>query len=142
MNCLPNISIALTLLSLIAGAWFLNKSQKENSGILYKIVAWIVIIGAILNILCCGMRCMRHCGGEGRYEWKGRHGHGGGCERGGEQRCGMYGGDYYNIRTENCWMGDKELRSGCEEGEECDEESCEGEGKSCEMKKDSIKKGK
>jgi hypothetical protein len=136
MNCLPNISIALTLLALIAGVWFLSKTQKENLSMFYKIAAWIVIIGAVLNILCCGMRCMRHCGGEGRHEWRG--GHGGGCERGGEERCGMSGGDYYNIHTENCWMGDKEIKTGCEDEESCEGESCEGEEKSCEMKKDST----
>ena len=62
MNCSPNISIALSLLALTAGVWFLYKVQKENLNILYKVAAWFIIIATLLNMACCGMRCcMQAC---------------------------------------------------------------------------------
>ncbi|HEX7415042.1 MAG TPA: hypothetical protein VF411_13440 [Bacteroidia bacterium] len=91
------------MLSLTVGVWFLYKTQKENLSILYKVAAWFVIIVALLNMACCGMRCMMHCSkerGECRME---RGMRGGECERG-EERCRMRGG--------NC---DKMMRGGdCE----------------------------
>jgi hypothetical protein len=125
MNCSPNISIALTLLSLTAGVWFLYKTQKENLSILYKVAAWFVIIVALLNMACCGMRCMMHCG-KGGGECKMERG-GGECEKGAE-KCGMRGGDYYNIHTENCWMGDKECKTECDNDDENCSTSCDKEG--------------
>ncbi|HXD94708.1 MAG TPA: hypothetical protein VNX01_15990 [Bacteroidia bacterium] len=141
MNCLPNISIALTLLSLIAGVWFLQKTQKENLGMLFKVAAWFVIIVALLNMACCGMRCMRH--GCGEHRMRGHHG--GECEMGGYERCGMRGGDYYNINAENCWMGDKEsCKTECEEDENDDSKCCDKDKEECKIQKDSVavKKGK
>ena len=71
-----------------------------------------------------------------------RHGGGEGCERGGREKCGMSGGDYYNIHAENCWMGDKSCKMECEEEEECDGDSkCGGKEKEeCMMKKDTVVK--
>ncbi|MHB8261341.1 MAG: heavy metal-binding domain-containing protein [Bacteroidia bacterium] len=130
MNCLPNISIALTLLSLTAGVWFLYKTQKENLSILYKVAAWFVIIVAILNMACCGVRSMMHCG-KGRGE----------CERG-KEKCGMRGGDYYNIHAENCWMGDKDCKTACDKDNDdkcnmkCEED---GDSKCCDKDKEECK---
>src|ERR1039457_2278780 len=105
MNCSPNISIALILLSLTAGVWFLHKTQKENLSILYKVAAWFVIIVALLNMACCGMRCMMHCG-NGRGECRMERGmRGGEYERGGEERCGMRRGNCDRImRGGDCEM--------------------------------------
>jgi len=141
MNCLPNISIALTLLALIAGMWFLHKTQKDNMGMLFKVAAWFVIITAIANMACCGMRCMRHCGrGGDREECRMEGRHGGGCERGEREQCRM-GGDYYNIHAENCWMGDKSCKTECEEDEDDDDNKCCDKGEEeCKMKKDTVVK--
>lgn len=148
MNCSPNISIALCMLSLTAGVWFLHKVQKENLGILYKIAAWSVIIITILNMACCGMRCcmQRGCGGE--RECRERM-YGGECGRGGCDEGRSYHGGWG--RGMDCCCKDMCRRS-CDEGEgecrrggDCDDE---GEGKCCEKegegqcKKDTVDKMK
>ncbi|HEX7414793.1 MAG TPA: heavy metal-binding domain-containing protein [Bacteroidia bacterium] len=117
MNCSPNISIALILLSLTAGVWFLHKTQKDNLSILYKVAAWFVIIVSLLNMACCGMRCMMHCG-KGRGECKMERGmRGGECERG--EGCTM------NMRDCNVWMDGK-----CNQSEDC-KAACEDEDDNC-----------
>ena len=70
MNCLPNVSIALALLSLCAGMLLLYKTQKENLNAFFKVVSWFVIVVSFSLIVCCGMQCMMHgcmmkqnCGG-------------------------------------------------------------------------------
>src|ERR1051326_4148085 len=89
MNCGPNISIALGLISFVAGVWFLYKVQKENLSILFKVAAWFVIIVALGNMLCCGVRCLHHgCGMERECRMEIR---GGECEMG-MGHCGMMGG--------------------------------------------------
>ena len=139
MNCLPNISIALTLLAFVAGVWFLHKTQKENLGMLFKVAAWFVIITAVLNMACCGMRCMRH-GGREREECRmERHGDGE-CERGERGECGerekcSMGGDYYSIHAENCWLGDKSCKTECEE----DEDDGDGDSKCCDKEREECK---
>ena len=145
MNCSPNISIALSLLALTAGVWFLYKSQKENLSILYKVTAWFIIIATLLNMACCGMRCcMQACMmRQGMVQCEmtmGNCGMNGGmnnrmmcrdvdeCDRdGGGKCCGM------------CKEGKGECEEG--EGEECKEgkmDCCKKGEKKCEMKKDSV----
>lgn len=58
---MPNISIALSLIALASGIWLLYKTQKENLSILYKVVAWVIIVVALLNVICCGIRCICPC---------------------------------------------------------------------------------
>ncbi|MHB8261099.1 MAG: hypothetical protein ACYDCN_09115 [Bacteroidia bacterium] len=153
MNCSPNISIALTLLSLTAGVWFLYKTQKENLSILYKVAAWFVIIVAILNMACCGVRSMMHCG-KGRGECRMERGmRGGECERG-EGRCSNRQGCTMNFKECNITM-DGSCKTECDEDDEncksaCDKDDddskcCDKEKQECKMKKDSVvilKKGK
>ncbi len=159
MNCGPNISIALGLISLIAGVWFLYKVQKENLSILFKVAAWFVIIVALGNMLCCGMRCCMHgCGME--RECRIEMMRGGECEMGmGHCGMGMMGGGMCRIGGMNqmCMMGGgmnccgmckgESCEKGgmkCEEDEECDEmkegKCCDKDKKECEMKmkKDSV----
>lgn len=110
MNCSPNISIALSLLALTAGVWFLYKTQKENLGILYKVAAWFIIIVTALNMACCGMRCcMQACMMRQN------------CY--GMEQCGMGGG--------MCMMGGMNKRvMVCDDDDKC-EPGCE---KACCMK--------
>ena len=139
MNCLPNISIALSLISLTAGVWFLYKTQKENLSILFKIAAWFVIIVALLNMACCGLRCcMQGC--KMKKECK-MEMYGGGM---GMNHCGMNMGNCGMMmnRGMNCcpMMANgncKEGRDECKEGkEECDEMM---EGKCADMEKGKCK---
>lgn len=136
MNCLPNISVALSLLALTAGVFLMYKVQKENLSILYKIAAWFIIILAIGNMACCGMRC-----------------NSGGCGEDRECRKNKMHDDERESRglrvkeMNNCniWMS-----GSCEENEECDEnatcdkekeDNCcdkEKEGECKMMKKDSV----
>ncbi|MBI3501026.1 MAG: hypothetical protein HY063_04465 [Bacteroidetes bacterium] len=88
MNCLPNVSIALSLISLTAGVWFLYKTQKENLSILFKVAAWFVIIVALLNLACCGLRCCMY-----------------GCRMKKECRMEMMYGGNCNMGMNNCGMG-------------------------------------
>ena len=60
MICLPTIAIALLLLSLTAGTWLLYKTQKENLGTLFKVIAWFVLIVSFCSIICCGLHCVVH----------------------------------------------------------------------------------
>ncbi|HXB40693.1 MAG TPA: hypothetical protein VNZ49_09130 [Bacteroidia bacterium] len=125
----------------------MNKTQKENLSILFKIAAWFVIIASLLNMACCGMRCMMH-GCKEREECKMERKHRGGeCERG-EEKCKMPVGNSYTINTENCWVTGNEVekRAECEEGDDDDSKCCEKkEEQECKIKKDSVvtlKKGK
>lgn len=148
MNCSPNISIALSLLALTAGVWFLYKTQKENLSILYKVAAWFIIIVTSLNMACCGMRCMmqscmmrQNCYG---MEQCGKNMND--CRMGGEGMC-MKGG--MNKRVMICDEDDK-----CEPG--CEKACCMQDEKGCEpgcekpccaekgmgMEKDSVVKKK
>ena len=154
MNCSPNISIALSLLALTAGVWFLYKTQKENLGILYKVAAWFIIIATLLNMACCGMRCcMRACmmrGGMEQCEMgmgECGMGHGGFNKRvmifrGGEEECEMGGGKCCKEGRGECEEGKGE----CEEGKgECKEgkmDCCKKGEKKCDMKMDSVVKKK
>ena len=154
MNCLPNISIALSLIALTAGVWFLYKVQKENLSILYKIAAWFIIIATALNLVCCGMRCcMRACMMRQGMEQ---------CEMNmGNGMCMMGGGMNQRMMMckddDDCEMGGgkccgmcKEGKGECEEGEDdCEEgkmDCCKKGEKKCdmkmEMKMDSVVKKK
>ena len=152
MNCSPNISIALSLLALTAGVWFLYKTQKENLGILYKVAAWFIIIATLLNMACCGMRCcMRACmmrqgmeqcemnmGDCGMGNGMCMMGHGGmsnrmmmckdddECEMGGGKCCGM------------CKEGKGEWEKGEGECKEGKMDCCKKGKEKCDMKKDSV----
>jgi len=146
MNCSPNIVVALSLLSLIAGVWFLYKTQKENLSILYKIAAWAVIIITLGNMLCCGMRCMMHCGKE-RNECREMNQ----CEMGmGMGECGMMGQGMCRMHGMSrhmmmCKEGDGDCEMGmgsCGEGRgECKEGkgSCEEEEMECSKKGEKCK---
>ncbi len=135
MNCLPSISVALSLMAFLSGVWFLQKAKKEEMSSMFRVAAWFVIIGALLNMGCCGMRCMRH-GCDER----------GGCERPhggpGGKHCGWKedGGNSYNINSENCWINGNDVR-GAEEGcggEGSDAEGCMGGDSHCTMDNDSC----
>lgn len=128
MNCSPTIAIALLLLSLTAGTVLLYKAQKENLGILFKIVAWFVIVVSFCSMVCCGMRCIFHCCMQKQE-----------CNR--TEQCEMNSGD--------CKMGGGECRMGHRgmseriiilKGEE--EGECEMMGKGCCKDKMECKEGK
>lgn len=127
MNCSPNISIALSLLALTAGVWFLYKTQKENLSILYKVAAWFIIIVTALNMACCGMRCMMQS-----------------CMM--RQNC--YGMEQCQMGMKDCRMGAAMCMKGgmkCDDDDECEMGSgkcCkEGKGK-CEEEEGECKEGK
>lgn len=62
MNLSPIIiAFAISLLALSAGTWLLLNTQKENVSILYKIVAWFVIVISICLMLSCSMYCAMRC---------------------------------------------------------------------------------
>lgn len=126
MNCLPNISIALSLLALTAGVWFLYKTQKENLSILYKVAAWAIIIITLLNMACCGMRCcMSACMmRQNCYGMEQQCGMNMGNCGMGNGMCKMGGGMMMNKRVMICADDDDE----CEMGNEC-----MGGGKCCDM---------
>jgi len=52
------IPIALTLIAITAGMFLLAKTNKDNLGILFKIVAYFIIISGFLNLACSAMMCM------------------------------------------------------------------------------------
>ena len=150
MNCSPTICVALLLLSLSAGMWLLYKSQKENLGTFFKVVAWFVIVVSFCSMICCGLRCVMHgCMRGNECEKMER------CEMGaGECTMGMHGGMSKRIMIceddDKCEMGGgkccgmcKEGKGECEEGEgeKCKEgkmDCCKKGEKKCEMKKDSV----
>ena len=139
MNCSPNISIALSLLALTAGVWFLYKTQKENLSILYKVTAWFIIIATLLNMACCGMRCcMQACMMRQQCEMSmGECGMGNGMSMmgGGMNKHMMMCKD-----DDKCEMGGEKCCGMCKEGKgECEE----GEAEECkEGKMDSVVKKK
>lgn len=60
------ISLSVTLLVIIAGVHLLAKIRNENLGILSKLIAWLVLVVAILMLSCQlfkGGKMMRHGGG-------------------------------------------------------------------------------
>ena len=166
MNCSPTIAIALLLMSLTAGTWFLYKTQKENLSVFFKFVAWFVIVASFLAMICCAMCCaMRCCMRHNECREMER------CEMGGMGECsmGMHGGmnkrimimrggedgecdsDSYREKGGKCCGMCKEGKEECEggEGEECKEgkmDCCKKGGDKCDMKmelkKDSVVKKK
>ena len=150
------ISIALTLLALVAGIHLLSKSKTEAMGNFARWIAYAVIIISIGMLLCelgrTGMRMM-HRGGHGDME---RHHMGmqycppemcGGVAcwmpmgRGGMNCCGMgmQGGMHCGKGEMDCCKGDMDHCKGESKGKCCEEGSDMEEGHGCMMDKDSMK---
>lgn len=135
MNCLPNIGIALLLISLTAGMWLLYKTQKENLNTFFKVVAWFVIVVSFLTMICCGVRgmmfhCMakQECGGMQQY---GMNMNGWGMGKG---MCMMRA-----HKMMMCKGGDEEcemMGKGCckKRKEMCEKECCKKDAAKCGMK--------
>lgn len=148
MSCGPNISIAISLIALTTGVWFLYKTQKENLSVLFKVAAWAIIVGALLNIACCGLRCMKHCGKMKRCVSVQSYGMGGGC---GTMNCGMAMGNHCGMAAgwgmQNngrcgmmagggcCTMMEKKSRCAHKRSDCCEET----EESNCEVKKEIVK---
>jgi hypothetical protein len=76
VNANAFIASGVSLLALAAGVLLLAKATRDNFGLIYKIVAWVIIIGSIINAGCNAMNCMfnfyhKHMMG---YEMKMEHG--------------------------------------------------------------------
>jgi hypothetical protein len=62
------ISICITLLTILAAAYYLNRVKSENLGIIHKLAAWLVMITAGLILVCQiarGINIMMRCSSEG-----------------------------------------------------------------------------
>jgi len=51
------ISISLTILALTGGMFLLAKSNKDNLGIFFKIIAYFIIIASFLNLAGSTIHC-------------------------------------------------------------------------------------
>lgn len=68
LNTMILISFSIALIAIVFGAKLLAQAQKDNLGVLYKYLAWFIIVMGFLVLLCDGARgflgmCHR---GEGR----------------------------------------------------------------------------
>ena len=123
MNCSPTIAIALLLISLSAGIFLLFKAKKESLGMLFKLVAWLIIIVSIGCMVCCGMRCISKCCGKNK-------------ECGKEEKCEMQmGGGMHGMHGRCCMMKERSCCEGKEEECSDSEKSCCASGDDhCEKK--------
>jgi hypothetical protein len=57
------IALALALIAIYCGMNLLSKAKKENSGMLFTFVSWLIIIGGCLIIAfaCCRGICHKCC---------------------------------------------------------------------------------
>jgi hypothetical protein len=46
------ISISLTLLTILASLWYLGRVKSENSGMLQKVITWLVLLTALGVLIC------------------------------------------------------------------------------------------
>jgi hypothetical protein len=58
LNANAFIASGVSLLALAAGTFLLVKVTRDNLGPIYKIVAWIIIVGSIVNAGFNAMNCM------------------------------------------------------------------------------------
>ncbi len=115
-----HLSIAITLLTLVAGMYLLAKTRTENLGKLFRFVSYLVIIVAGLSLLCqlgrgvCVMACRT-----------------GICPP--SENC-MPGMMNKEMKMHGM-SGDCSMHSGCREEERCCESRghCEGMSSCCEM---------
>lgn len=57
-----SIPIGITLLALAGGTFLLAKTTKYELGLLFKILAYFIIIASFLNFVCIGIQCaMQYC---------------------------------------------------------------------------------
>ena len=136
------ISIALSLLALVAGMYLLDKTKKEGLGKFFSFISWLVIVVAILTLLCSlargGMKMRRHHMEE-RME----------CHRGmmGGGDCCMPMGGHKGMMREDCFdekMGGDKMRGHCgdmeEEDDDDNDDGMEKEiHKEIRIEKDSVK---
>ncbi len=124
------LSIAFTLLALVAGMYLLAKTKAESLGKLFKFISWCVLIVAGLSLLCqlgrgaCRMACRtgictpsENCMPEMMIE---KHVHMNGMKG----DCGMHSGCH---EMPACRTGGEE----CCSGKQCDEMK-ESHGKCCD----------
>jgi hypothetical protein len=63
------ISVGVTLLALTGGTFLLAKINKDNLGIMYKLVAWFVILASVISLACSALHCvMKFYGKDIHYE--------------------------------------------------------------------------
>ncbi len=135
-----HLSIAFSLLALVAGMYLLAKTRSENLGKLFSFISWLVVIVAGINLVCqlawggCMLACHTGICTPSEHCMPGMM-HGGGmhsdCDEM-EEGCGEgHGGEMGGHR--DCCKGNEEGKGGCmEEGDkekECDHDH--------EMKSDS-----
>jgi len=108
MNCLPNISIALLLLSLTAGMWLLYKTKKETLGTLFKVAGWFVVVVSLLAMLCCGLRCISQCKSKKECSGVGQCGSSRGAECGSGYCMKSMRFDCTGMTKKECCKGEKE----------------------------------
>ncbi len=141
---MAGIGIALLLMALTGGMFLLAKTNKDNLGAFYRVVAWAVIVISMLCMLCCACCCMmrRHCmmngGGCGNEMMMQR-----GCEM--EENCG--GGKCVSPIQKQMMirMQCQGMEQGCRMHSSCEKEmGCEGEaaGECCKGKKEDCCKMK
>jgi hypothetical protein len=58
MNANAFIASGVSLLALAAGVFLLAQATRDNLGLIYKIVAWFIIAGSIVNAGSNAMNCM------------------------------------------------------------------------------------
>lgn len=134
------ISIALSLLALVAGMYLLDKTKKEGLGKFFKFISWLVIVASMLILLCALTR--------GVWRMSCRNSMGNSMEM---CRPGMMGDDccmpmrgHKGMTREECcdeMMGGDKMRSHCGDMEEEEADGMEKEiQKEIHSEKDTVKK--
>ena len=121
-------SISLSLIALASGMFLCAKAVKDNLGLLYRIVAYFIIIASLLSLGCSAMHMAFRMGSKAHFmkEMK-MHKHK--MEDGFHE--GMMGGGCPCTMMGEC-RGCGDVNCGCEKGQ------CGHYGERCEM--DSISK--
>jgi hypothetical protein len=57
MNPTVHVSAGVTLIALAGGLFLLAKTMKDNLGLLYKILAWFIIVACFLNFISMSVFC-------------------------------------------------------------------------------------
>jgi hypothetical protein len=62
------ISISVSLIALAGGMFLLEKTNKDNLGLFFKVIAYLIIILSLLILACTAIKgSMNHCGKSHRH---------------------------------------------------------------------------